>query len=221
MKNKVVTLLCILTILITTGIVAFADYSNTLPDRVSADETPVADDLIEQIVSGDIDKELLPGATLNGKVTVNAINADYPAFVRIVVAFEADRFDSYNSFTESIVPTLSESYGWTIHNNWIRIEYENEYYYMTYAVYNEELFNGNAVILKYTVNMNSKVSNELVNRMDDGQGYDVLVVTQATQSDGWTNSNGEITAEDVLDAAFGELSSINHPWVNSIASNDN
>lgn len=65
------------------------------------------------------------------------------------------------------------------------------------------------------VYMTSKANNEDVKAIDGNNNgtYDILVLSQAVQVEGFDN------AEEALDAAFGDITTDNHPWTEDVVKN--
>ena len=61
------------------------------------------------------------------------------------------------------------------------------------------------------VYLNSAATNDTVTALDgNGNGkYDILVLSQAVQADGWTAATGKTVAQTALDTAFGEANATN------------
>ena len=227
MKNKVITLICILAIMVTTAIVAFADLSE--PQYVNSN--PVKDDsknLISQQIfdangnTAPDDEELYPSTVLDRKVTVTNDTSDTPVYVRTVLAFEAGDL-TLEEFHDTFYILLNQStdgagaqyWSWPANNDWTAITIEGTKYYMTTAVYTRELAAGETALPSLLqVGMVSSVTSDVAEQFD-GE-YKLLAVTQAVQASGWSNNDGSITAiNGILNTAFGEITSTNHPWIST------
>ena len=200
MKNKIVTLLCIMTILITTGIVAAnSDGANTISDTA-----PKITNLVNMVA---IDKELYEDIKLVPKVESNGTGAtdktvqvqnigDNSVFVRTVFAFEAGALS-----WEDIHTGFNYNNGWT-YSGCSEISIGGHKYYMVVATYDAKL-NMDAVTTNslQTIGLykNAAVTSDKVASL--GGDFEMRIVSQATL-DKVNFDNDPINAE-------------NHPWLNN------
>ncbi|MBQ7874322.1 MAG: hypothetical protein IJ306_04065 [Oscillospiraceae bacterium] len=133
------------------------------------------------------------------------------AYIRTIVAIECGEGDAN---------LVGSSFHLTWTNNQIGIiEVDGNKYYMTEYVYNgaEGVRHENGVLpagdTSYPnlsqVYLHSKATNEDCEALDgnDNGTLDILVVSQAVQAEGFDD------AETALNAAFGDITKENHPWV--------
>ena len=134
------------------------------------------------------------------------------AYVRTLIALE------YGSNTKDIIGISTGDF-WTWNPIGI-IEAEGNNYYLFEAIYkgsSTRHIDGVLPSGEYTYNslgqvyMKNEAANEDVENLDGNKNgtYDILVFSQAVQTAGFEN------AEAALDAAFGDITVSNHPWVDA------
>lgn len=145
------------------------------------------------------------------------------AYVRTIIAFEAGSCDVAE--WDSLISTSTNGF-WTY--TWLEntVNIDGNNYVVVVCDYTgsgESGTNGrhpDGIVHPgdYTYNnlaqvyMNSKATNEDVKALDGNNNgtYDILVVSQAVQADGFDD------ATTALDAAFGDITTSNHPWVDGV-----
>lgn len=203
MKNKIVTLLCIMTILITTGIVA----ANSDGGQTISDTAPEITNLVNEVA---IDKELYEDIRLVPKVESNGAGAmdktvqvqnigDNSVFVRTVFAFEAgdlsweDIHTGFNSDGSWFYYGLSEE---------VKVEIAGKDYYMVVATHNTALIK-DAVTTNslQTIGLykNAAVTSDKVASL--GGDFEMRIVSQATL--------------DKVNFDKDPINADNHPWLNN------
>lgn len=219
MKNKIVTLICIFAIVATTAVVALASGENV--QYTNDDASVGSDSLISHAVTGDPNSVLYPGCSLSRNVTVTAGSSN-AVLVRNVFAFEAENLQNKAEFDEVFEVTFGTD-GWQI-DEWFPITHDGEFYMMTSAIYTRVISKGSNVSMSYSVRMNERVSSDIAEQFDDGNGYEVLVSSQGVQAEGWKEGNTEIvlnsvTIKSILDQVFGEVKADYEPiWDDSASS---
>lgn len=141
------------------------------------------------------------------------------AYVRTIVAFEAGSVayhDWYQLVKYSYHFTWTESFVDDV------VEIDGNNYYLVEFVYNgySDVQHPNGVLTAgdYTYNSLAQVyilahaDNAELEALDgnDNGKFDILVMSQAVQTAGFAN------AETALDAAFGDITTTNHPWVDGV-----
>ncbi len=135
------------------------------------------------------------------------------AYVRTLIALE------YGSNTKDIIG-ISTSDFWTWNDIGI-VEIDSNNYYLFEAIYkgsNSRHIGGVLPAGDYTYNslgqiyLKNEATNEDCEALDgnDNGTYDILVLSQAVQAEGFAS------AETALDAAFGDITTTNHPWVDGV-----
>ncbi len=146
------------------------------------------------------------------------------AYVRTVFAFEAGCLEAAD-LDDVIIHTNADGNHWDLWGKFadkaIPVTIDGVEYYMVSATYVGPS-NGTGVLeagkVSYPslaqVYLDPAATNEICESF--GETYDILVVSQAVQTEGFDN------ADDALNAAFGELSDTNNPWTSTteVASND-
>ncbi|MBR6563208.1 MAG: hypothetical protein IKK70_04650 [Clostridia bacterium] len=140
------------------------------------------------------------------------------AYVRSVFAFEqggvtAERFDE-------IIGTNGDSTRWAWETVATDVVIDGCEYVLVSATYVGATSNPNGILAAGKVSYPSllqvylapEATNEDVEALDgNGNGtYDILVISQAVQAKGFDD------AATALDAAFGEITANNHPWVSGV-----
>ena len=217
MKNKIVTLLCILTILITTGIVAA--NSDGVQHTVNGD--PQQSILIEQVfcdaygnpIVNDTEP-LMPGHLKNRCVSVRNIS-NTPVFVRTVFAFEAGNLtleQFHRDFEIQINSGENAEWQWIDNNDWKSTKWDGKNYFVTSATYKSALTAGSATqasLLEFGLAVDA--TNGTVEQFNDN--YTLMVCSQAVQADGWKIDGNNIDSTNagteqinrILDKAFGQI----------------
>ena len=200
MKNKIVTLLCIMTILITTGIVA----ANSDGGQTISDTAPEITNLVNEVA---IDKELYEDIRLVPKVESNGAGAmdktvqvqnigDNSVFVRTVFAFEAGDLS-----WEDIHTGFNYNDGWT-YSGCSEIYISGHKYYMVVATHNTALIK-DAVTTNslQTIGLykNAAVTSDKVASL--GGDFEMRIVSQATL--------------DKVNFDKDPINADNHPWLNN------
>ena len=230
MKNKIVTLLCIMTILITTAGIALG--SNRQAYDINAENAVEisVDQHIKNSDGGLVDNfdVIYPVAgeenALDRITTVsnNSIAADGEnarAYVRTVFAFEAADL-SISEFHEVMYIKLNQGahgdnrtafWDYSANDEWTPMTLNGKKYYMLVATYNQPLAKDETTAASLL-----KVGFESGSDNDDiacfGNTYEMMVKTQAIEASGYGD---EALPEEALDLAFGEITSDNHPWKGS------
>ncbi len=205
MKNKIVTLLCILTILITTCIAAAnSDGSQTISDTEPEITNLINGNAVDDIDGEDVgvlheDIKLVPTVKADGTgamaKAIQVRNDGYEAvYVRTIFAFEAGALGWEDIHT-----------GFNYGNEWeysgcIDIIIDGHKYYMVTVTYKNALNNDEitACSLK-DIGYKYWVTSEQIASL--GEDFEIRIVSQATL-DKINFDNNSITAD-------------NHPWINS------
>lgn len=135
------------------------------------------------------------------------------AYVRTLIALE------YGSNIKDIIGISTGDF-WTWNEIGI-IEVDGNNYYMYEAIYNGSDSRHQGGVLpagEYTYNslaqvyLSSEATNDDVDALDGNNNgtYDILIFSQAVQTAGFD------TAENALDAAFGDTTTTNHPWTDGV-----
>lgn len=216
MKNKMVTLLCIMTILITTAVVTFANQ-DTIRREIETDTSPESADLIEQMINGQADYSvgndivLNPGYDMDYLVNVTNVTASTPVYVRTVIAFESAGLE-IDAFHEALNIVLDQNWSYTSNNEYISMKLDGVDYYMLVATYPASLNGGQTTPSNLlSIGFESAVSSEIAALF--GEEYSIMVESQAVQTDGWANNTGSLDdINEILNIAFGKITSTNHPF---------
>ena len=135
------------------------------------------------------------------------------AYVRTLIALE------YGSNTKDII-AISTGDFWTWNDIGI-VEIDSNNYHLFEAIYkgsNSRHIGGVLPAGEYTYNslgqiyLKNEATNEDCEALDgnDNGTYDILVLSQAVQAEGFAN------AETALDAGFGDITTTNHPWADGV-----
>lgn len=143
-------------------------------------------------------QHLLPNVTIDKIVTVENVGRS-DAFVRTLIAFEG---------TKEFVEGKLDVSGDIINDDYYvgQITVNGEEYTLYMYVHDVALEKGDTI----TGLLNSFTLKPEVTQGEvafAGEEYNILVLTQAVQAEGVAD-----TAEEALDAAFGKITSDNHPW---------
>lgn len=218
MKNKIVTLLCIMTILITTGIAAAnSDKIQHSNDQAVAKDLMVAQNFCDSSGNHIVNdtEALMPGILKDRYVSVVNNSSDKPVFIRTLFAFEAgnlDLDDFHRDFRIEISSGESAEWQWIDNDEWKATTYNNKKFFVTSATYKTSLNAGSttqASLLRF--GLTAGATNETVKQFNDR--YTLMVCSQAVQADDWKIDNIEVTAEaanidvinSILDEAFGQV----------------
>lgn len=132
------------------------------------------------------------------------------AYVRTIFAFEQDAKDMIGISTNSVNGDEFDFPGmWKWDYSVGVVEIAGYNYNVFVATHTEPLAAGETTIPSLLqVYLNKDAGNEEVENLDGNKNgtYDILVVSQAVQTAGFTS------AEEALNAAFGAISVDNHPW---------
>lgn len=210
MKNKVITIICILAIVMTASIVAFAGGGTTA--YFNDDSKVTSPYLIDQNVIEESNEYLVPGETLTRSVMVKTGTDNKAVLFRTVFAFEGENM-TLSEFKDKFSISFTHDNNWTLSSNWEQVTYGGENYFVKSAVYNKPLEVNDQATINYAVTMDSGVKSELVAALEDGDGYEVIVTSQAVQKDGWkTGTDAPVTLfdynviKDIFNIVFGEAS---------------
>lgn len=211
MKNKIVTLLCIMTILITTGIVAAqgrtADRFVTLADG----EKVIIQHLNDKDFppNNDIKDVLVPGVNVDKKVTVKNVSGTASSqsaslYVRTTFAFEAgdvrstDIYDDYMhiEFNNTLADASTPYWSYPDFDRWKLISIKGEQYYMVTAKYYKQLESGDTTEPSLlNVGLESNVTSDMASQF--GDEFKMYVYSEASAVN-----------------EFGDYTSDYHPWLN-------
>jgi len=219
MKNKIVTFLCIMTILITTCIAA-ANSDGVQHATNSNNQSVLIEQLYKNAYGDSITNDtnpLFPGQLRDRYVSVQNVSASTYVFIRTIFAFEAgdltlDEF--HRDFKIKMNYGDNAEWQWLNNNEWKPTRYNNKEYFVTSATYKTALAPKNTTqnsLLKF--GLTTDATNETVNQFNDS--YTLMVCSQAVQADGWKIDGKNVSAEMVdmvtinriLDKAFGEIDS--------------
>ena len=227
MKNKVITILCIMAIVITTAVVAADEDRVAYKIDSTSSDGVVVDQQIKKsdgslVGNGDViypvvgEKNALDRITTvtNNSATVN--DTAPSVFVRTVFAFEAADLD-INKFHEIMYIKLNQDvytddrtvcWDYPADTKWIEMTDGGKRYYMLVATYCKPLsanMTTSPSLLK--VGFESSATNESLKVF--GDTYEMMAKTQAIS----VSSYAEGTAPNyALNDAFGKITSTNHPW---------
>lgn len=207
MKNKIVTLLCILTILITTCIAAAnSDGSQTISDTEPEITNLINGNAVDDIDGEDVgvlheDIKLVPTVKTDGTGAMAKVfqvrNDGYEAvYVRTIFAFEAGALG-----WEDIHTGFNYSDGWT-YSGCSEIIIGGHKYYMVVAIYETVLKSGEVTknnLKSIGFYNNAEVTNDKISSL--GSDFEIRIVSQATFD------------SDIFDA--NPITADNHPWVNN------
>ena len=162
----------------------------------------------DTITVGGKEYPALSNANVRDKIVTVENSGKSRAFVRTIIAFEANK--------EKIIPVLNENGAWTWYKDVIKGVVIGDAAYDIYvAYYNDILLPGATTepsLLQ--VGMHHLADNEYVNQF--GNTYNVLVASQAVQCEGFIEENAVTASHDrimlALNEAFGELSAANLPF---------
>jgi len=202
MKNKIVTLLCILTILITTCIAAAnSDGSQTISETALEITNLVNGVAIDEYLYQETN--LVPSVCVNesGK-TIGAIEKDVKVknigsnqvFVRTIFAFEAGTLDWHDIHTG-----FNYNVGWD-YLGCSEIMIDDNKYYMVVATYDTKLGSNDITTCSLkTIGFYNEVTSDKISSL--GGDFEMRIVSQATL--------------DKVNFANNPITKDNHPWVNN------
>ncbi len=230
MKNKIVTLLCIMTILITTAVVALG--GNRQPydiDTASADGVDVVqhlqkygtDSTLVDVEDSDVIYPAAGEYNASDRITTvtnnTVVETGAPdVYVRTIFAFEAADL-TIAEFHDVMYLMLNQDmsgenrtvcWDYPADTDWISMTCDGQNYYMLVATYCRPLANATTAPSLLKVGFESTAEGEVLESF--GATYEMMVKTQAVEASGFTS--GE-TPSEALDAAFGAITSTNHPWM--------
>ncbi len=213
MKNRIVTLLCILTILITTGIVAAQGRTADNFVNLSGNEDAIVQLLNgSDFPSGEYTKAVLvPGVNVDKAVTIKNVtgtnNSEGMAlYVRTTFAFEAGdvqntaAYDNYMhiEFNNSLADVAIPYWSYPDYGGWELIAIDGEPYYMVTATYYKQLDAGETTKPSLlNVGLESDVTNNIASQF--GDEFKMYIYSEAATS---------------LDS-FADFNVNNHPWITS------
>ena len=143
----------------------------------------------------------------------------YDAYVRTIFAFEAGNL-SLDELDKMIHVNTSAESNWNMSfetEDLIPVTIEGVNYFLVVATY---VRNGGILTPGETTRpsllqfyLDPSATNETVESF--GDTYDILVISQATQTEGFIDVDGDgMIADDALDRTFGTVTSLSHPWSN-------
>lgn len=136
-------------------------------------------------------------------VTVKNTGAS-DAYVRTIIAIETGKDAVAKPYLDVILNTNDDTVAWETYEG---ASFADTTWTILVGTYKEELAPGEVSMpsLKQICLM-KEATNEVVASL--GEVYEVLVVSQAVQTEGFAD------APTALNEAFGEINATNHPWVN-------
>ena len=136
-------------------------------------------------------------------VTVNNIGSE-DAYVRTLVAFE-----NTDTIADRLIHFSHNMTHWTMEELSAKITINNKQYVLLTFTYNTALAAGdNSTPNLIQIFLDKSATNEDMANL--ANGYDILVLSQAVQSAGWSVENGTAAAADyALDTAFGAITAEN------------
>lgn len=136
-------------------------------------------------------------------VTVNNIGSE-DAYVRTLVAFE-----NTDTIADRLIHFSHNMTDWTMEELSAKITINNKQYVLLTFTYNTALAaRANSTPNLIQIFLDKSATNEDMANL--ANGYDILVLSQAVQSAGWSVENGTAAAADyALDTAFGAITAEN------------
>ncbi|MBR6616669.1 MAG: hypothetical protein IKL00_02195 [Oscillospiraceae bacterium] len=156
-------------------------------------------------------------AVIDKFVTVKNVGSD-DAYVRTIIAFEVGK-DGVNDPYMHLVINDANNSPWDF--KWLKdgekdlhVEIGDGTFALGVFTYTEALASGKETVPSVKqIYLDKTATNEVVKAY--GETFEIFVFSQAVQTD-----MGDLAPADALDAAFGEISNTNHPWMKKVDSAD-
>lgn len=230
MKNKIITLLCIMAILITTAVVALGgnrqayDINTASTDGVGVvqhlqkygtNNTLVDVDNSDTIYPVAGEQYALDRITTVTNNTVVGAGENPDVYVRTVFAFEAADL-TINEFHDIMYLKLNQDissenrtvcWDYPADTEWIPMTYNGQNYYMLVATYCKPLINTTTAPSLLKVGFESAATNETLAVF--GNTYEMMVKTQAVAV---SSCDSSLAPDAAMDSTLGAITSDNHPW---------